>query len=452
MKLFLVLLSALLLTACPSPTSNPGTKSGHLVSASVSGAKGLFLAGSSVSQSRSVMGRSLVTGTAANLQQITASGQPGTVTFTDSNNQPVSVNVTQASQLSANWILFSYTSSEGNATASMNLSTGAVTTISPVPDNWGLIFVRGNAAYYEQGGGIWQTDLGNGVGAEISTGSATWNSNTHLQSGNSSWSSSTWIYADSRNIYAFFATNSGEVQASSISGQIADFGSSSPAWSFIQDIPGSAAADSHFWPIVDPATGNLFLLQNYDIPSGAPDGHSIGVGLEIVAVTLDPTTPGVITIGTTALQTSTVGAAVYGSTNIAGKTDGTKTIFSNGPQTWQVSFSAGSPVLTSWDSSAVPVVNNGIVGQVLNWQWASGAIFAGPTSAVPGVSLATLNADGSVTDPEIVPDAVTSWSVVGGVLFYTTAQGTFSAAVNTATASIATPVPYTGGQVVGVTE
>jgi hypothetical protein len=156
-------------------------------------------------------------------------------------------------------------------------------------------------------------------------------------------------------------------------------------------------------------------------------------------------------IGTTALQTSVVTAGVYGSTNIQKQTDVSKTIFSNGLQTWQVTFNAGQPVLTSWATTAVPVVNNGIIGQVLNWQWASGAIFAGPTASVPGVSMATLNADGSVTDPEVVPAAVTSWSVVGGVLFYTAAQGTFSAPVNTATTSIGTATPYTGGVVQAVT-
>ena len=73
MKLLFVILSALLLTACPSPTSNPssGGIKHYLTQASVTGAKGVFLAGSSVS-SRSVMGRSLVSGTASTLQQITA--------------------------------------------------------------------------------------------------------------------------------------------------------------------------------------------------------------------------------------------------------------------------------------------------------------------------------------------------------------------------------------------
>jgi hypothetical protein len=52
----------------------------------------------------------------------------------------------------------------------------------------------------------------------------------------------------------------------------------------------------------------------------------------------------------------------------------------------------------------------------------------------------------------LVSDAgITSWSVVGGVLFYTNATGTYKATVNTTTGTLGTVEPYSGGTVQAVT-
>lgn len=460
MRKVLIIL-AVLLTACHFPTSSgSGGKAHHLVSANVSGAKGLFLAGSSVSAQASMSNaRAIVSGSSANLQQIAASGQPAAVEFTDDSGVQISVTVTQAVQLNPQYVLFSYTSAEGNGTASMNLSTGALASISPVPDNWALIFTRGQNAYYEAGGSIWQTDLGSGVDKTV-IGYGTLYAGTVVSQSSYPWdSSTTWVFSDSSGrVFAFDLTSSGYISASYFDGsnQI-DFGSQqgvsgtsiSPyTWSTYLPI---SVVSNHYWPIVDPATGNLYLLENYD-DYAHMNGSSPGVGFQIVPVTMDPSVPGVVVIGTTPIAQGVVTAGYYGTTNIQGQTDFTRTIFSNGGQTWQVaSDGAGSLTLSSWDTSAVPQVTPAS-GRVTNWVWTSGAIFAGPTATNTGISLATLNADGSVTDPEVVPSGVTSWSVVGGVLFYTTAEGTFQAAVNTQTLTIGTPTPYTGGQVAAVTQ
>lgn len=466
MRKFLALILSLALISCSNPfehkSSTMPSKAGKPMKASVSGAKGIFLASNSsaksIKRTRGMQGRDLVASSGASLGAINLAGIPETVTWTDANGIATTATVSQAMQLATDYLLLTYASDSASGTATLNLTTGALASISVVPDNWSLIFARGSSAWYESGGAIYRMDLATGGASIISSGSNMWNTNTWANSGSSSWNSQTWIYADANGIvYAFYAMNSSAFQAMAISSSPIDFGNSRIAWNFYTDLPGSAASDSHFWAICDPASNNLYLLENYDIPSGAPDGHYLGVGLRIMPVTLDPTVPGVITIGTTALASSVVTTAIYGSTNIAQGTDLTQTLFSNGPQTWTVSMSGGVPMLTSWDTSAVPLANNGIIGQVLNWQYSGGCIYAGPnpsgtTPTVTGISIAQFGTAPSVSDPVLVSDSgIISWSVVGGVLFYTTSAGTFEAPVNTSAGTIGTAQAYSGGQVQAVT-
>ena len=159
-----------------------------------------------------------------------------------------------------------------------------------------------------------------------------------------------------------------------------------------------------------------------------------------------------ITIGLTPISSSVVTAGVYGSTNIASKTDLLKTIFSNGPQTWTVTMVGSTPVITSYDTSSVPLKNNGIIGQVLNWKYSGGSIWAGPNGgAFSGITLASLLGISTVNS-NLIPAGVTDYSITAGNLFYTTNLGTFQAPVNIVAGTIGTPIPVIGGQVEAVTE
>lgn len=460
MRKFFILALAVLAFGCRLATS-PGAVAPRAVSVSVAGAKGIFLAAGSASMKsiRTLSGRDLVTSSGATLGAVSSAGVPSTVSWTASTGATVTATVSRAVQLDSGYVLLTYSiDGVANITAALNLSSGALASISVVPDNWTRIFARGAQAWYESGGGIYAADMDSGSATEISTSSATWDSNTGTKTGTSAWNPGSWIYSDnSENVYSLYATNSQYVQAVAISnGSTIDFGSSRVAWQFMNYIPGLAGTYGQAWPIYDPASGNLYLLQN-DSVGGAGTGLPAQTLLDLYSVTLDPSVPGVVTIGTTALASSVVTAAVYGSTNIASGTDLTRTIFSNGPQTWTVSVSGGVPSLTSYDTSAVPLANNRIVGQVLNWQYSEGAIYslpspAGTTPVISSISLAQFGTAPNVTDPVLIPSGAISASVVGSVLFYTTGGGTFSAPIDTVSGILGASTPYAGGTVKAITQ
>ena len=91
-------------------------------------------------------------------------------------------------------------------------------------------------------------------------------------------------------------------------------------------------------------------------------------------------------------------------------------------------------------------------GRVGNWQWSGGNVYAGPATQQT-IGIVKLNG-GTGTATTLVNDSspIVSWSVVGGVLFYTDAMGTYSATVNTSAGTISTPQTYAGGAVQGVTQ
>jgi hypothetical protein len=397
----------------------------------------------------SILGRDVIVAAGASLGAISAAGIPGTVTWTDASNNTITATVSQAAQLTSEYVLLTYASDAASGTAVLDMTTGALASVSVVPDNWAMIFARGSQAWYESGGGIWSCALATGACMEVSASGILYGGFTLINSSYPWDSGTTWIYADSSgNVYAIDLTSGGYISASAMAGgKQTNFGDYNIAYRWGTWLP-IGLGDSHYWVVFDPSSNALYLLQNDSI-GGPGTGQPAQTLLDLYAVTLDPAAPGVITIGSTPIASSVVTAFVYGSTNIGGKTALDSTIFSNGPQTWTVG--AGG-TLTSYDTSSVPVVNNGIIGQVLNWQWSGGCTYAGPSSAQT-INLVQLSG-ATGTPAQLVNDAQTieSWSVVGGVLFFTDATGTYQAAVNTASATIATPTLYAGGTVQGITQ
>ena len=441
------------------------------VQASIKNTKGLFLHGSGISTSRmpsrNGMSFDTVTASGASLGAVDASGVPIEVTWTDAEGAAVIATVSKAKQLTAEYVLLSYTSEAGSGTATLALSTGALAEVSVVPDNWDLIFARGASAWYVAGGAVYRMDLASGVAGKVSDGAPSYGSggisywdggNVNLatnpkQSTFSSWDANTWIYVDiSGNAYALDMTPSGFLLAMAFpsSQNPIDFGMWTFSYSFGLAIPLGYSGSAQNYMTSDSTTGDLFIFHTTTQYSG---GTSIGTCVQLLPVTLDPASASVLSIGLPAVQ-STITAAVVGVSNIAGQIDMTRTLFSNGPQTWTV---ASGGILTSWDTSAVPVVNNGIIGLVLNWQYSGGSTYAGPalsgaTPAVTGIHLADFSTS-SVSSTELVADpGIVSWTVVGGVLFYTTAAGTYEAAVDTGAHALGAVKAYSGGQVQAVTQ
>jgi hypothetical protein len=445
MKLFSVLAVILALAGC-GLFSTPKTSTGIPSTASISGVKGIYLKGTAAKVARSVTGRDVVTGTSATLGAISSAGVPESVTFLDSEGLTVTATVSKAVQLTEDYILFTWASPLSSGTSTLNISTGVIASVSVIPDNWANIFARGENAWYVAGGSIYKMDMATGVASVLSTGSATWDTSTNLRSGTFIWAENTWLYADSvGNIYAIYASNSQMMQAIIITASSTiDFGNQSSAYRFFLALPGASIAWSSW--IASSSDGySLYLLQNEEVIPGSGVNY-----FSAYPITLNPQGTTVISFATTPVS-SFIGLAA---THIGFGIFCDSSIWSSGTSTFKVDSSGA---LTRYDTAAVPVSHildgeNFGAAAVTNWTYSGGAIFAGPDDGTfSGVAMATFDNDGTVTDPELVPEGVLSWSVVGGVLFYTTASGTFEAPVNTTAGTLGASTAFSG-QVVAVTQ
>jgi len=450
---WLTIVLALALAAC-NPSITGVTHGGHGAPAKVriASPRGLFLqSGASrtvaMRRMRSASGRDIVTATGATLGEITAGGQPQTVDFTDDTGATVQVTITQAAQLTAQYILFTYNYAGGAGTDTLDMSTGALASVQVVPDNWALIYAQGSQAWYESGGGIWSCALATGACAEVSSSGFT-GAHGILSTSPTPWDLNATILIDNNGtMVATDSLSGGGFQAAAISGSTQINISQYPlVYMWATNTLGSRSGTA--WNLVDPSTNLMYFVMNDTIYTGTPQ-LATGVALDLYSVTFDLTNPQVVsssgfgTNGGIYIARSVVTNQTYGEQNVGQTVNMAQTIFSNGPQSWLATAST----IASYDTSSVPQING-----VSNWIWSGGQVYAGPATAQT-ISLVQL-AGSTGTAAPLVTDANTieSWSVVGGVLFYTDATGTYQAAVNTATATLATPTLYAGGPVQAVTQ
>ena len=456
---------------------NPGKN--HAPSrASISGAKGLYLQAStakSMHAARTAVGRSIVTATGATLGAITSAGIPETATFTDDTGAEVVVEITQGMQLTDEFVLISYSYDGGAGTGILDMANGNLASVSVVPENWQNIASTSGSMYFENGGTIYRTALSTGSGAALSSGSGLYayvgpgtlsgsgNQPNVLTQASALWDSGAWIYVDGPgNVYALDMNGQGYLRAACIpedgSPQV-DFGSNALAYFFTSWLPTGSTGTSNQYAAVDSSTGNLYVVLSHDLWDGNPSnwgGANItGVALQVYQVAMNPT--GTSNNGPVMSFTPGAPAAAIGLTStywpmthvgFGGALQ--NGIYTKGAETLVVSVSGGASI-TDYDTSAVPVQSSG-PGQVGNWQWSGGNVYAGPATQQT-IGIVKLNG-GTGTATTLVNDSspIVSWSVVGGVLFYTDAMGTYSATVNTSAGTISTPQTYAGGAVQGVTQ
>jgi len=451
---YLLLGLALTLASCQLGIGPAGK---HPTRAMISGARGLYLeAGSkSIHVVRSVAGRSVVSATSATLGAISATGIPETASFTDDTGATVDVAITQALQLTDQYVLIAYSYDGGSGTGILDMGSGALANLTQVPDNWPLVFSRGSSAWYVSSGSLWRADLSSGEVTDLSDGSYTWTTVSTI-AGFSSWQPAAWIYSDALgNVYAIDDPG-GYTMAACIpsSGPAVDFGSNPMAYSFSTAFNGSVGTGSAIiHTAYDPATGKLYLLKGDDEWDGNPlavGGASItGVVVQAFPVTLTPS-GSVMSIATLPTAAAVMNASYVPTTYVGFASALTSALWTNGMDTVTGAVSGGTLSLTHYDTSGVP--SAGSDGAVTNWQYSGGEVYAGPATQQT-IGIVKLNgATGSATTLVNDSSPIVSWSVVGGVLFYTDDTGTYSATVNAQAATISTPQVYAGGAVQGITQ
>ena len=454
-KLVFLLFAIALLFSCKQPGAgqNPGLPS----QASLSGSKGIFVQGSGTKSIRalSTNAKVLIAASGATLGQITSSNLPQSVTFLDDKGNDVLVAVSKAMQLDSAHLLMTYSCAAGSGIGILNLSSGSLISTTVVPDNWPFICTQGQAMYFESGGSIYSTDLSTGAATIISTSANTYDMNAEVGisgtlSGSAAWGSRTWIYVDgSGNIYALYSASSASNQALCIpaSGSVIDFGSNYTTYSFYDSLPIGTIVWSG-WVTLD--SGNLYLIKDAPNPT-----QGTGNTASVFLVTFNPAAPGVISIASTATS-SAIGTNWTGGMSMIGSGLGSmNNVWSNGPDTWKLS----GGVITYYNTSAVPVSNivpgetSPEINSVTNWQYSGGAIYSGPCATSTAVNLVQFLTAPNVSDPPLVDEAgITSWSVVGGVLFYTDATGTHQGLIDTSDGTLGAVTAYSGGPVTAITQ
>ena len=452
-RILAIIIAAVALAGCAIPGTHGNT--GAPKSASFAGAKGVFT--DSGTTARSVFGaRAVVSSTSTSLGMVTTSGQTSTVTFTDVTGQSVTANVTQAMQLNPTYILLSLAWTDAKSVAQTgtftgNLTTGALSEVSAVPENWPMIWPTATAMYYESSGGIWSADLATGSTAELSSGAPVWNGTT--KSSAQPWSSGTWVYADAAgNVYGIYSSSSQAIQAVAVKsgGGSVDFSDNAETWSLWQDLPGTSAV-YRYWALAD-SSGNLYILAGQDVWNNDPfavGGSTLtGAAIKSYPVTFDPTSPGVISIATVPTSYAMITSGVYRTTHVGADSTMQRSILTNGVDTYSVSVTSGTVTITAWNTSAVPVSNtfsdgsSAGSGGVTNWYYSGGDIYAGPTATTADINQVVLPAGGgTVSDPPLIAPSgtITAWSVVGGQIFYTDSSGTWKYDIASSTKSA-----YTG--------
>jgi len=457
-RILAIIIAAVALAGCAIPGTHGNT--GAPKSASFAGAKGVYT--DSGTTARSVFGaRAVVSSTSTSLGMVTTSGQTSTVTFTDVTGQSVTANVTQAMQLNPTYILLSLAWTDAKSVAQTgtftgNLTTGALSEVSAVPENWPMIWPTATSMYYESGGGIWSADLATGATTELSSGAAVWNTNTWTKSATvQPWYSGSWVYADSLgNVYAAGASNSSALQGQLIKhdGSLVDFGGNSSTWNFVQDLPGTSAVSYVGWDLLDTGSSQLYLVIGQDVWNNDPfavGGSTLtGAAIKSYPVTFDPESPGVISIASVPTSYAMITSGVYRTTHVGADSTMQRSILTNGVDTYSVSVTSGAVTITAWNTSAVPVSNTFADGSsagsggVTNWYYSGGDIYAGPTATTADINQVVLPAGGgTVSDPPLIAPSgtITAWSVVGGQIFYTDSSGTWKYDISSSTKSA-----YTG--------
>ncbi len=437
-KILLLGLLALILASC-QPSVFPAIKSPR--QAQVSGARGLYL--KTEAGSKAVRDRVLVTATAATLGLVTSTGLPQDATFLDDSSATVDLTINKAAELDTDYILFEASYSGTDATFAMSRISGALAAIAKTPDNWKNVCASGSIAWWVNSGAIYKIDLTSGASTVVSSTWPMWdvtNFSTQPQekpvfsTGTSSWSDDTWLYVDAGNsLYALYAPNNLYFQALCVKadGTQIDFANNYDSWRFYLGIPGMAETVAN---VARDVNGNIYILKCQQ------DNTQTYCILSSYAVTLDPSSTGVLHMGTTPVATSN-GVSSWPWLGKIGKGISAETnVWSDGVDTWKVGTGG---ILTRYDTSAVPVANNNGNGYITSWQYSGGNIYAGPCSSSPAVNLVEFLTAPAVSDPPLV-DGATSWSVSGDTLFWTDASGSWYAPINTSTGTIGAKSAYSG--------
>jgi len=472
MRKLIGLLAILILAGC-ARSVGPTTHQGQPTGISVAGARGVYIqSGTAASKTlvRATMrgfARVETTSTGTTLGAVTPEGTPQTATFTDSNGDSVTVNIIQAEQLTSQHVLLEYSYSGGNVISILDMNSGALTADSASPDNWSNIFARGLYSWYISGGSLVRVELDNGNIATLSTGAETYTASVLLgvdstDNGTSSpFDASTWVYADfSNNVYAVAMPGSSSIQAQVVkaNGTIANFGAPYVVQDFINKLQNGLV-------LIDGTTGNLYLALGHEIYDNQPGRAGSGLvatggySLQLYPVTLDPSASAAISfnlnIDPIAWDYLTTSANWEKVTNIGiGQgLDISNSVLSNDDKTFHVTASS----ITDCDSSAIPhtSIYNGQdygYGFIFNWKYSGGKIYAGPTSSSSLIAMLDLSGSTAIMHTLVNDPTTVSWSVVGGILFYTNSSGTFKATVDTTSGSIGPIQPYTGGTVTAITQ
>ncbi|MBU1080894.1 MAG: hypothetical protein KKB59_10450 [Spirochaetes bacterium] len=435
--------------------------------------KGLYLQAAPASRAivytSPTSARAVVSSSDATLGTVTATGSPQPATFTDADGASVSVSITRAAQLTNAYVLITYsypiTGGTASETATLNLSTGALAIVSAIPSDWGRIFARGEKAWYVSGGSIYRLQLSSGVATVISE-----RAKVYMNSGMGGdltdtlatklWDSNTWIFADlSETVFAFTGGYQDfRAQAISAGGTIKDFGFQEEAYTLNEWQPTySVSGGCH--ALYDDATGTMYVVRGRPIWDNDPSkvggfeqtgGYVLHLYKETLNASLDrPLTLSQVPIAYAELTGSTTAQTMY----IGWKYRTGDSILTFGGYSFKVSASA----IASFDTGAVPVSHELPDGStqpyyVSNWSYAGGEVYAGPTDTTDSIALVQMSTGAAAVKTLVSDPGITSWTVVGGLLFYTNATGTYRAAVDTNTGTLGTVEAYAGGAVVAVTQ
>jgi len=439
----------------PTSPTTPTKAKGRPVKASISGAKGLFLTSAAasisatkVSRNRNIVGRSVVASSGASLGAVTSAG-PTTATWTDANNNTVTVTVSQALQLEPDYVLISY-SGDFSGTGVIKISTGAFATVDTPPDTWILVYATKGYMYYEAGGSIYKTSEDTGAGVVLSSQAEVWGNGVDKMM-TSPWDNMAWVFVDILgDAYAVDEINSDHVLAQLITaaGSTIDIG----ACPYCGDLANAATAiltgsTNH---MVLNSDGTLWWMQ---LESGGSDYVEL-----IFPITFNPAA-GASNIMTwyNVAPTSSIhfcdqslvpnmGQGRYGMGISAAST-----VFSNGARSVVVAFSGSAPVFQVYDTSSVPAtipLSQGSLswtGRPSNWTYSGAQIYTGPTDTSSTVTMVKLGAGGSVANPTLLSDpGLISWQVVGGALFWTDSSGSQTAAIDVASGTLGAASAYSG--------
>ena len=245
-----------------------------------------------------------------------------------------------------------------------------------------------------------------------------------------------------------------QAQVVKANGTIANFGAPYVVQDFINKLQNGLV-------LIDGTTGNLYLALGHEIYDNQPGRAGSGLvatggySLQLYPVTLNPSASAAISfnlnidpIAWNLLSGSDMTYTCFGyNDNIA------TSFYSNGPDTFYFTPSS----ISKCDTSAIPVshIKNGQFisnTYVSNWKNSGGQIYAGPTSSSSLIAMLDLSGSTAIMHTLVNDPTTVSWSVVGGILFYTNSSGTFKATVDITSGSIGPIQPYTGGTVTAVTQ